>query len=121
MPGNPKFVIKKGMMVLIPVLGIHMDPELYPNPEIFDPERFTPDMVRQRDPMNWLGFGEGPRICIGMRFGKMKTCLGLACAIRNFRFTVCSKTDFPLVFNPIPFIVTTKNKIYLNVESLRNK
>ncbi|NP_001274159.1 cytochrome P450 6A1 [Musca domestica] len=120
-PHNPKYVLPKGTLVFIPVLGIHYDPELYPNPEEFDPERFSPEMVKQRDSVDWLGFGDGPRNCIGMRFGKMQSRLGLALVIRHFRFTVCSRTDIPMQINPESLAWTPKNNLYLNVQAIRKK
>ena len=48
-PGHPKFVIKKGMSVLIPTYAIHHDPDLYPEPEEFNPDRFSSVNVKQRD------------------------------------------------------------------------
>lgn len=38
---NSKHVIEKGMKVFIPIYGLHRDPEIYPDPEKFDPERFN--------------------------------------------------------------------------------
>lgn len=52
---NTDFTIPKGMLVFIPILGIHHDEHFYPNPEEFIPERF-PDNVRLR---KFLPFGEG--------------------------------------------------------------
>lgn len=54
-------VIERGTKVAIPVQSIQLDPEYYPNPEKFDPERFSSDEKKKRDAMTWLAFGDGPR------------------------------------------------------------
>lgn len=58
-------VIKEGMGVMIPILGIQHDHEYFPNPEVFDPERFSEEGKASRPNFTWLPFGEGPRVCIG--------------------------------------------------------
>lgn len=63
--GSGKITIKKGMSVVIPLLGIHHDPAYYPNPDKFDPDRFNEDQKNSRPKCSFLGFGEGPRICLG--------------------------------------------------------
>lgn len=47
--------------VAINVRSLHLDPEYYPNPEKFDPERFTPENIRSRKPFTFIPFGK--RIC----------------------------------------------------------
>ena len=59
---DSKVVLKKGSTVMASVYAIHHDPEFYPEPEEFIPERFTPEEVAKRHPLSYLPFGEGPRI-----------------------------------------------------------
>lgn len=54
-------VLKKGMCVQIPLQLIHNDPEYYPDPDLFDPDRFEDNEKSKRDLMTWLPFGSGPR------------------------------------------------------------
>lgn len=63
---NTKVTIPQGTLIWIPVFAIHRDPDIYPNPDLFDPERFNEDAVAARHPMHYLPFGDGPRNCIGM-------------------------------------------------------
>jgi cytochrome P450 family 6 len=57
--------LEKDIRVFIPVMGLHYDPKYYPEPERFDPERFSDKQKKSRPPYSYLPFGEGPRICIG--------------------------------------------------------
>lgn len=62
------FSVTKGMKVVISAQGVHYDPKIYPNPEIFDPSRFTEEEKSKRHPADFLGFGLGPRNCNGNFF-----------------------------------------------------
>ena len=57
--------VDKGTQIMVPVLGLHRDPKYYPDPERFDPERFSEEEKKKRPHFCYLPFGEGPRICIG--------------------------------------------------------
>lgn len=62
---NTNIIIKEGVQVYVPSYAIHHDPEYYPNPELFDPERFSEEAKNARPPCTYLPFGDGPRHCIG--------------------------------------------------------
>lgn len=57
--------LEKGLIVHIPVLYIQNDPKLWPQPEVFHPERFFQEEKHNIQPCTYMPFGEGPRICIG--------------------------------------------------------
>ncbi|XP_037955779.1 probable cytochrome P450 6a13 [Teleopsis dalmanni] len=96
---NSEHIICENTIVVIPVYAIHHDPSIYPEPDKFDPMRFSTDAVLSRHPMAYLPFGAGPRICIAQRFGIMQTSLGLAMLLKNFRFSITDETPDKLVFD----------------------
>jgi cytochrome P450 family 6 len=57
--------VEKGIQLVIPIEAIHNDPQYFPEPDRFDPERFSEEAKRKRHHYVYLPFGEGPRICIG--------------------------------------------------------
>lgn len=62
---NTDLIITEATDIVIPVLGIHRDPNFYPDPLKFDPERFNEENSAARHPYVYLPFGLGPRDCIG--------------------------------------------------------
>lgn len=118
MPDQPRYQIKKGTFVIIPAVGIHYDEHYYPNPEEFNPEHFTPEKVALRDSIEWLPFGDGPRNCVGLRFGLMQTRVGLAYLLKNFKFSVSEKTQIPIKYSKESFVSIAEGDIYLSVEKL---
>ncbi|XP_076271101.1 putative cytochrome P450 6a20 isoform X2 [Rhynchophorus ferrugineus] len=107
-------VIEKGTKVQIPVWGIQMDPEYYPDPETFDPERFTADNKAKRPEMTFLPFGEGPRMCIGLRFGTMQVKVGLISLLKKFKFTLNEKTRTPIEMEKVNFVLAVEGDVWLN-------
>lgn len=62
-PGS-KFTIEKGTAIVISLLGLHRDGQYFPDPEKYNPDRFT-DEHRAFDEDMFMPFGSGPRNCVG--------------------------------------------------------
>lgn len=60
-----KIRIPAGTVVIIPTWSIQHDWKNYPNPEVFDPERFLGDKKHSEHNGTFLAFGDGPRYCLG--------------------------------------------------------
>ncbi|KRT79164.1 cytochrome P450 [Oryctes borbonicus] len=77
-------IIPKGVTLTIFPYGMHRDAKLYPDPEKFDPERFTLENQNKRNPFGYVPFSAGPRNCIGQRFAMLEMKTTLSNLIRNF-------------------------------------
>ena len=90
-PGS-NIVIKKGQKVNVNRIGISYDPKYFPNPEKFNPENFSKENRALRDPYTFLGFSQGPRNCIAMRFALLEVKICIAHLLTRFNFLPCEKT-----------------------------
>ncbi|XP_050307893.1 probable cytochrome P450 6a14 isoform X2 [Anthonomus grandis grandis] len=88
--------IEEGQSVLIPCLGLHRDPDFFPNPEDFDPERFSDENKLQIVDGSYIPFGSGPRNCLGMRFAMVQAKIALTLSLMNFKFELSERTILPL-------------------------
>ena len=78
-------------VLLSPYITQRLD-EFWPDPERFDPQRFTTANVRGRHRFAWFPFSAGPRVCIGKQFSMIEGQLILAQVMREFRINVDSGT-----------------------------
>jgi cytochrome P450 len=80
------FRIPRGSMVGLMTYIIHRHPEFWEEPDRFDPERFSPERSVKRDPLAWLPFGAGQRMCIAKDFALMEGQLILTRAAQRYHF-----------------------------------
>ena len=108
------YPIAKGSTVAISTYVMHRDPTLYPDPERFDPQRFTPENEAKLPRLAYLPFGGGPRVCIGNSFALLEARLILLTVLQRFRlqlaagqqvraqqvFTLRPKNGLPMITQP---------------------
>lgn len=82
-------VLEKGSSITIPIVAIHYDPKYFPEPDKFDPDRFSEENKAAIVSGSYMPFGVGPRNCIG----KIQSNCSLEKLGNNvlcFRVKVCS-------------------------------
>jgi cytochrome P450 len=104
--------IEKGTLVAVGLYGLHHDPTLWPDPMVFDPDRFSAENVKQRNRWQFLPFLGGGRPCIGEHFARLETTLALATIVRAFQIRSLDAT-FEC---DVPFTTVAKGPIPARVE-----
>lgn len=115
---DTNFTLEKGITVLVSTSAMGRDPDYFPDPDKFDPERFNTENKAVRNPYVYLPFGEGPRNCIGMRFGIMQSSIGIVRILRKFRISISPSTQLPLTLMRGVFLLQTNETLYLKAEKL---
>ncbi len=86
------YILRKGRdIAFVSPYTLHRRPDFFPEPEKFDPERFTPENEKKLPRYAYMPFGAGPRICIGNHFAMLEGHLLLA--------TLAQRVEFALVLH----------------------
>ncbi|XP_051026828.1 cytochrome P450 4F6 [Acomys russatus] len=78
-------VIPKGTICVISIFGVHHNPSVWPDPEVYNPFRFDPENPQKRSPLAFIPFSAGPRNCIGQTFAMTEMKVALALTLLRFR------------------------------------
>ncbi|NGN63313.1 cytochrome P450 [Streptomyces sp. A7024] len=81
-----EYTVPAGTTLFYPFWAVHMNPEYWPEPEVFDPDRFTPEASAGRHRLAYIPFGIGPRSCEGAALAMVEATLVLATLLKRFRF-----------------------------------
>jgi len=79
--------IPAGTVLAMAIMSIHMDPNHFPNPTTFDPDRFLQNNSANRHPYSFIPFAAGPRNCIGQKFAMMELKTAVAHILHQFHVT----------------------------------
>ena len=89
--------IAPGSTVVMPIYAMHRHVQRWEDPDAFDPGRFAPEREAKISRYQYLPFGAGPRICIGMAFAMIEATAMLATLLQKARFApVAGHEPFPL-------------------------
>jgi cytochrome P450 len=92
--------VRAGSLVIIGVSAMHHHPTYWPDPDCFDPDRFTPENSAGRPRFAYLPFGGGPRLCIGNNFALAEAPLVLAAIFQRFGLKLAPGT----LVEPLPLV-----------------
>lgn len=83
------YQVPAGSQVFYSIAASHLLPHVFSNPTQFDPDRFAPPREEHKKvPYALVGFGGGPRICIGTNFAKVEIKAMVAHILRRYRLEV---------------------------------
>ncbi|CAL1686479.1 unnamed protein product [Lasius platythorax] len=115
-PGYKSLIVESNSVMMIPVYGLHRDPKYFPNPDKFDPERFSEENKDNIVPYTYLPFGLGPRKCIANRFALMETKILVAHLLQKFILKRTEKTVEPVVFDKKEFNMQPEGGFWIGLE-----
>ncbi|XP_037913056.1 probable cytochrome P450 9f2 [Hermetia illucens] len=113
--------LNPGDVISIPIVGLHYDPEYFPNPDKFDPERFSPENKTQIQPFTYMPFGVGPRNCIGSRFALMETKVVIFHLLSEFTFEASPRTCIPITMDKTSFQLKPAGGFWINFKPRREE
>ncbi|XP_055915156.1 probable cytochrome P450 309a2 [Eupeodes corollae] len=115
---NKRTKIERGMFVHISAFAIHHDSDIYSDPEEYIPERFDNGMAKILTQRGcFLPFGDGPRICAGMRLGILECKAGVFEILKNFQVNCCKETPRGKYINTESLSIGVDGDIFLEFKA----
>jgi retinoid hydroxylase len=107
--------IPAGWMVDVSPMLTHRLPEIYPNPDCFDPDRFAPPREEdKKHPFSLVGFGAGSHVCLGYQFAQMEMKIFMSLLLRNYDWQITpAKSALAPIYEPSKIQDDLKVKINL--------
>uniref|UniRef100_A0A1I8NRL3 Cytochrome P450 n=1 Tax=Stomoxys calcitrans TaxID=35570 RepID=A0A1I8NRL3_STOCA len=104
------FTIDKDTTVILPIMAIHRDAEYFPQPMEYKPERYDTSHL-DYEPMAYMPFGEGPRLCIGQRLGLFNVKMALVKLLANFHIEPLPRKEVEYKFHFMELLFSIKKRV----------
>jgi cytochrome P450 len=92
--------VPAGTHVFYSIAGAHRIPTLFADPDRFDPDRFAPPREEHKTPYALVGFGGGPRICIGINFAQVEIKALISHLLRNYQLELVPRQQIVQMYMP---------------------
>lgn len=109
------YLIPKGVQIGIFIYTIHHHPDVWENPEEFDPLRFHPSNAEKRDPYAYIPFSAGPRNCIGQNFAMNEEKIVVGTIVDRFQLSLVEDHKVEMVPK---VVLRTKDDIKVKLQPL---
>ncbi len=119
-----KYLVRQDQTLIIPLPVLHRDPKVWgPDPEKFDPERFSFEAAEKLPPNAWKPFGNGQRACIGRPFALQEATLVLAMVLQRFDLSLADPSyklqiKQTLTIKPTGFFIHAKRRADMAVKAV---
>ena len=92
--------VPAGTHVFYSIAGAHHIPTIFADPDRFDPDRFAPPREEHKTPYALVGFGGGPRICIGINFAQVEIKALISHLLRNYQLELVPDQQIVQMYMP---------------------
>jgi len=92
--------VPAGTHVFYSISGAHRIPTIFADPARFDPDRFAPPREEHKTPYALVGFGGGPRICIGINFAQVEIKALISHLLRNYQLELVPDQQIVQMYMP---------------------
>lgn len=115
------FDIPAGLPIYIPIYALHRDEKYFPDPEKFDPDRFSAENFARIPKGAYLPFGSGPRQCLAERLAYMVMKVGLFNVLQDYSVEKCEKTPEQVRPHNLVVLMVPDKKIYVRLRKDEDK
>jgi cytochrome P450 len=88
------YSLSANAMILVFYHGVHHNPHVWDKPEVFDPERFTPERMAGQHPFAYVSFSAGPHKCVGDEFALLEGPLVMAMILQKYDINLLPNQTF---------------------------